>query len=169
MDTEFTSLDPSTGQILSIGIVKLGGEELYLELEYEGAVDPWVSKNIMPMLTGKKVNAADAKKLIKRFVGNKKPFAVAFVDNYDNLYFVKMFGVGKLPFNWMTIDFTSILFANGINPTKFLASESDAKVLYRSLGIDLAKYTSHYALDDARLLRDAWVAVTSIHANDNNS
>ena len=159
IDTEFTSLDPSTGQILSIGIVKLSGEELYLELEYEGAVDPWVSKNIMPTLTGVKVGLAEAKKLVKKFVGSKKPFAVAFVDNYDNLYFVKMFGVGKLPFNWMTIDFTSILFANGINPTKFLASESEAKALYRGLGIDLQKYKAHYALDDARLLRDAWLAV----------
>ena len=72
-----------------------------------------------------------------------------------------MFGVGKLPFNWMTIDFTSILFANGINPTKFLASESESRVLYRSLGIDLLKYKAHYALDDARLLRDAWLAVVN--------
>jgi DNA polymerase III epsilon subunit-like protein len=88
-------------------------------------------------------------------------FAITYVDNYDALYNVKLFGSNDaLPFKWMTIDFASILFANGIDPTKFQASESSAKSYYRSLGIDLTKYRQHHALDDARLLRDVWIAVT---------
>jgi hypothetical protein len=39
-DSEFSSLDPYEGEILSIGMVKPNGQELYLELEYEGEVDP---------------------------------------------------------------------------------------------------------------------------------
>ena len=112
------------------------------------------------MLTSAKLSREEAKHQIKKFLGRKNPFAVAYVDNYDSLYFVKLFGVGKLPFKWMTIDFSSILFAHGIDPTKMLATESDAKQLYRSLGIDLAQYTAHHALDDARLLKDAWTALT---------
>ncbi len=160
IDTEFTSLDPSVGEILSIGIVKPTGESLYIELAYEGPVDPWVRRHILPMLTAPKVSKDEAKQQIKKFLGRKNPFAIAYVDNYDSLYMVKLFGVGRLPFRWMTIDFSSILFAHGIDPTKMLASESDAKQLYRSLGIDLTQYTAHYALDDARLLKDAWVALT---------
>lgn len=161
IDTEFTSLDPATGEILSLAIVKLSGEELYLELESSAPVDPWVARHIVPTLTGPKVSLQQAKLRIKKFIGRKMPFAIAYVDNYDSLYFVKLFGVGKLPFKWMTIDFSSILFAHGIDPTKMLASESAAKTFYRSLGIDLTKYQAHHALDDARLLRDVWTRIVA--------
>ena len=93
-------------------------------------------------------------------MGRTNPFAIAYVYNYDALYIVKIFGEGsKIPFKWMTIDFASILFANGINPTKFLATESGAKTFYKS--IDIEKYQQHHALHDARLLRDVWVKITS--------
>ena len=157
IDTEFTSLNPSLGEILSLAIIKLSGEQLYIELEYEGAVDPWVKKHILPTLNEPKVTSAEAVKKIRRFLGKKMPFAVAYVDNYDSLYFVKMFGAGKLPFKWMTIDFSSILFAGGIDPTGLLATESAAKTFYKSVGIDPTKYKQHYALDDARMLRDVWL------------
>ncbi len=159
IDTEFTSLEPATGQILSLAMIKLTGEELYLELEYDGVVDPWVKRHILPTLTNPKVTVHEACRQIRDFLGPKMPFAVAYVDNYDSLYFVKMFGAGKLPFKWMTIDFSSILFANGINPTKLLATESGAKTFYKSLGIDVTKYQQHYALDDARMIRDVWLAI----------
>lgn len=160
IDTEFTSLDPVVGEILSIAIIKLTGEELYIELETDAVPSNWVKRNILPMLTQPKLDQEETKKAIRKFLGRKDPFAIAFVDNYDSLYAVKLFGEGKLPFKWMTIDFTSILFANGINPTKLLATESDAKKFYTSLGIDLTKYKQHHALDDARLLRDVWLRVT---------
>lgn len=161
IDTEFTSLDPRVGEILSIGIVKLSGEELYLEIESDAAPSTWVQKHILASLDGPKLPPAEAVKQIRKFLGRKKPFAIAYVDNYDALYTVKLFGEGdKLPFKWLTIDFASILFASGINPTKMLATESDAKTFYRSLGIDLDAYRQHHALDDARLLRDVWLKIT---------
>lgn len=161
IDTEFTSLDPSVGEILSIGIVKLSGEELYLELETKAKPSAWVQKHILPTLTQPKLSKDQAVRQVRKFLGRKKPFAVAYVDNYDALYAVKLFGEGeKMPFKWMTIDFASILFANGINPTKMLATESGAKTFYRSLGINLEKYQQHHALDDAKLLRDVWLKIT---------
>lgn len=50
LDTEFSSLDPYKGEILSIALVKLEGDELYLELKYKGPIDPWVKKHIIPTL-----------------------------------------------------------------------------------------------------------------------
>ena len=77
LDTEFSSLDPYKGEILSIGLVKLSGEELYLELEHNGPVDLWVAENIIPDLKGQKISRKEALKKIKKFIGNQKPYIVA--------------------------------------------------------------------------------------------
>ena len=78
--------------------IKLNGEELYLELDYSGAVDPWVKRHILPTLTAPKVTVKEACRQIRDFLGPKMPFPVAYVDNYDSLYFLKMFGACKLTF-----------------------------------------------------------------------
>ena len=39
LDTEFSTLDPYNGEILSIGLVKMNGEELYVELKHRGLDD----------------------------------------------------------------------------------------------------------------------------------
>ena len=156
IDTEFTSLDPYKGELLSIGLVKLTGEELYIELECDAEPTEWVAKHIVPTLKETKVSRAQAMELVRVFLDNKMPFMVGFVDNYDVIYMTKLFGEGKLPFRWMTIDFASILFAAGVNPVKFQADEKGAVYFYKKLGIDLNKYRQHHALDDAKLLRDVW-------------
>ncbi len=161
IDTEFTSLDPYKGEILSIGIIKLNGEELYIELVCEAESDDWVKKHILPTLKEPKFSREDAVTQIRAFLGESHPFAVGFVDNYDVIYLTKIFGFGKLPFKWMTIDFASILFAIGVNPVKFMSDKTSAKVFYKKLGIDLKKYRHHHALDDAKLLRDVWLKITA--------
>jgi len=160
IDTEFTDLDPDKGQLLSIGIVKLTGEEFYIELKQNSTSSKWVEKNILPMLKEPKFSREDAAAQIREFLGVSMPFAVAFVDNYDVIYLTKLFGAGKLPFRWVSIDFASILFAIGVNPVKFLADQSGAISFYKKLGIDFKKYRQHHALDDAKLLRDVWMKVT---------
>ncbi|MFT4532381.1 MAG: DNA polymerase III epsilon subunit-like protein [Candidatus Saccharimonadales bacterium] len=161
IDTEFTDLDPYTGEILSIGIAKLSGEELYLELECDAKPTEWVTKNIIPTLKEPKVSRDEAIVLITEFLDDAQPFAVGFVDNYDAIYMTKIFGAGQLPFRWVTIDFASILFAIGINPVKFLQDQSGARSFYKKLGIDMNKYRQHHALDDARLLREAWMKISA--------
>jgi DNA polymerase III epsilon subunit-like protein len=161
IDTEFSDLDPYKGEILSIGIVKISGEELYLELDYEGESSDWVSKHILPTLKEVKVSREVADKTIREFIGDSLPFAVGFVDNYDVIYLTKIFGHGKLPFKWVTIDFASILFAIGVNPVKFQPDSSGARSFYKKLGIDMKNYRQHHALDDAKLLRDVWMKVVS--------
>ena len=165
IDTEFSDLDPYTGELLSIAIVKLSGEELYLELDYEGPCTEWVKKHIVPTLKATKISKQRAIELIQAFLGDSLPYAVAFVDNYDVIYLTKLFGAGNLPFRWMTIDFASVLFVLGVNPVKFLAGEKGAVSFYKKLGIKIGKYKQHYALDDARLLRDVWQKMSSASQN----
>lgn len=160
LDTEFSDLDPYKGELLSVGMVKLNGEELYVELEYDGEVSPWVKRNLLKTLKGPKFARRQAAAQIKDFLGTSEPFAVGFVDNYDVIYLTKLFGAGKLPFKWMTIDFASILFVAGINPVKFQLDGTGAKDFYKSLGIDIKKFRHHHALDDARLLREVWLKLT---------
>jgi len=157
IDTEFTDLDPYKGELLSIGIVKLNGDELYLELECDAKSTPWVKKHILPSLDGPKFDREDAAVQIREFLGDTQPFAVGFVDNYDVIYLTKIFGAGELPFRWTTVDFASVLFAVGINPVKFLGDQSGSRAFYKKLGINYKNYREHHALDDAKLLRDVWV------------
>ncbi len=156
VDTEFTDLDPYKGEILSVGMVKLNGQQFYVEIEYEGDMHPWVKTNIIPTLTQEKVSREEAKKQIAEFVGPDKPYLVAFVPQYDMLYMVKLFGRENLPFNWMPIDFAAMLFAQGEDPTILRAARRD--VLLTQLGYHPDDYRTHYALDDARALRDVWDA-----------
>jgi len=161
IDTEFTDLDPYKGEVLSIGIVKLNGDELYIELDQKAEPTEWVKKHIIPTLNNPKLTMDKACEQMCEFLGDSMPFAVCFVDNYDVIYLTKLFGAGKLPFRWMTIDFASILFAIGVNPVKYQLDSSGAKAFYRKLGIDMKKYRQHHALDDAKLLRDVWLKVVS--------
>lgn len=157
-DTEFTSLDPHRGEILSFGAVKLTGEELYVELEHEGLfVEEWPREHVLPRLTAEKLSRLDAVAVIQDFIGTTKPTAVAFVDNYDNLYTTKLFTKEKLPFDWLTIDFASILFSIGYDPRVFLQDSIGSTEFYMQLGINPKEFAYHHALGDARLLREVWM------------
>lgn len=155
LDTEFSSLDPYKGEILSIGLIKLTGEELYLELKYDGPFDPWVKKHITPNLNSPKVSRNDAMKKIKKFVGKDKPFFVSYVNQYDAIYLYKLFNKLKCPFFWLPIDFASILFGMGIDPEAYFTK--DKKNFFKEIGVDASIYREHNALDDARLLREVYL------------
>jgi DNA polymerase III epsilon subunit-like protein len=152
-DTEFSTLDPYKGEILSVGLVKLNGEELYLELEYDGEVSEWVKENILPTLNQPKISREEAIKKIKEFVGDNSPYMVAYVNQFDAIYTYKLFGTGNEPFYWLPIDFASILFAHNCNP-------ADLHGICKKLGIDYEKYHIHCSIDDARLLRDVYIKFT---------
>lgn len=154
-DTEFSSLDPYKGEILSVGMVDFKGNELYLELEYDGEVDPWVKENILSTLNQKKVSRSLAVRKMKKFIGKNSPYMVAYVNQYDTLYAYKLFGQGKCPFFWLPIDFASILFGMGIDPEAYFPN--DKKNFFEKIGIDASKYHMHNALDDAKLLREVYL------------
>jgi hypothetical protein len=85
-DTEFSSLDPYRGELLSAGFVKPTGEELYLEFEFNGEADDWVKKNILPTLIQPKISRTDATQKIFEFIGPGKPYLVAYVNFFDAVY-----------------------------------------------------------------------------------
>src|SRR3990167_10398398 len=104
VDTEFSSLDPYKGELLSVGLVKLTGEELYLELRHNGEVDAWVKENILPTLIAKKVSRYQATLQIQEFVGSARPFMVSYVNQFDAIYLYKLIGTKDCPFFWLPID-----------------------------------------------------------------
>lgn len=159
-DTEFSSLDLDRGEILSLAFVKLNGEELYLELDFKGEVDKWPKENILPGLNKEKVAPKEAVKKIEEFIGNDKPYLMAYVNQFDMAYFYKIFGLDNFNerFNWIPIDFASILFAMNISPEILVEREAG---FFDKMGIDLTKYHQHNALDDARILREVYLYLSS--------
>lgn len=154
LDTEFSSLDPYKGEILSIGLVKENGDELYLELDYKDKVEQWVKENIIPHLKERKVSRKEARRKIKDFVGKDKPVAMAYVNQFDTLYIYKLFTTQDCPFFWMPLDFASILYALGYNPLDYYEKQKD---FVKKFEIDPTKFVQHNALDDARLLRETYL------------
>lgn len=152
-DSEFTSLNPYEGEILSIGMVKENGDEFYIELECDAEPSDWVKENILQTLTGEKVSRQEAKRRIVDFVGADEPIMVAYVNQYDTIYFYKLFDGPETPFYWMPIDLASILFAEGYDPEDCVGSGS----IYKDLGIDIENYQAHHALDDAKLVRETYL------------
>ncbi len=156
LDTEFSSLDPYSGEIISIGLVKPDGVELYLELEYDVEVSDWVKANVLPLFTGPRVSRAEAVRRVNEFVGDTKPLAVSYVNQYDTVYLYKLFGVDGHPFFWQTIDIAAMCFAVGLDP-----GSPGRPEFARRLGIDTSRFKEHHALDDARLLREIYLRLTA--------
>jgi hypothetical protein len=154
MDGEFATLTPDGVDLISIGLVKPNGEELYLEIEFDGEIDSWVRKNVMPYMKGKKISKEEAVKRIKEFVGKDKPSLIAYVNQFDWMGICRLFDaknpkeiVENVPFHWVPIDFASIMFERGIEP-----GTSPVK-LAKKIGINVTDLKMHNALDDARLLK----------------
>lgn len=154
MDGEFAQLKPDGIDLLSIGLVKSSGEELYLELEFNGKIDPWVVNRVVPYLSGEKVSREVAARKIKSFIGNSKPYLIAYVNQFDWMGICKLFNANspkeiseKVPFHWAPIDFSSMLFERGIEP-----GFPPTKVA-RDYNIDISDIQEHNALDDAKLLK----------------
>ena len=153
LDTEFTDLNAKTGELLSIGLIKYTGEELYLELEYKGTVHPWVEEKVIPYLNKEKITKEIACEKIRTFIGDSQPYLMAYVNQFDAIFWYELFGSTKEhPAYWIPIDFASILFGLGYSPNSMGKHE-----FFKSLNIDKEKYTEHNALADARLLRDTYI------------
>lgn len=168
-DTEFSSLDPYKGELLSIGMVKMNGEELYLEVEHSGRVSDWVKENVLPQLKGPKISRKAAAKRIREFAGEGMPYLMAYVQSFDALYLYKLFEVDDsknnktLPFNWIPIDFSSVLFAYGYDPEEMVTAKREK--FCKKLGMKTSKYREHHALDDAKFLRDVYVHLVKSEKN----
>jgi len=153
-DTEFTHLDMRVGELLSIGMIKPTGEELYIELDYKGDEHPWVKDKVLPYLSGDKISHKEAQKELSDFVGPNRPHLLAYVNQFDSLFWYDLFEDPKRhPAHWIPIDFASILFANGFDPESMRHDS-----FFEKLGIDRSTFNHHNALDDAKLLKMTYEA-----------
>lgn len=156
LDTEFSSNDPYTSETLSLGLIKMSGEELYLEIDQKNEVSEWVQENILPTLTQEKVSREKAIKKIIDFVGRDTPYVISNVYLYDIVDLHKLFGsksIKDLPFHWLPLDIASMFFALGKDPY----SLKDKNFL-KEIGIDTDKFKhTHNALEDARLLKEVYL------------
>lgn len=160
LDTEFSTDDPDTSELLSIGMVKMSGQEIYLELDHQGEVSDWVRKKVVPFLKGNVVSKEEAIRKIRNFVDGEELYPMAFVNVYDMVYLYRLFGAtDKAPFKWPPLDFASILFANRIDPESYYRDEKNN--FFDEIGIDADKFDEHNALDDAKLMREVYLKLTS--------
>lgn len=159
-DTEFSDLDAESGKLLSIGMVKMDGEELYLEIEYDGEPSDWVKENVIPFLNSEKVSEEEARDRIRSFLGDASPYLLSYVNQFDAIFWYKLFGARTHPAAKIPIDFSSMLFTLGFNPGSL--SNDD---FLDDLGVDPGKYQKHNALDDARLLKEVYVKFFKRYGN----
>lgn len=155
LDAEFTSLDPYTGELLSVALVRPTGEECYVEIGYDPTlVDPWVSQHILPLLEGNPVSPETARATIRTFLGDTLPYPVSYVTPFDTVFLHKLFGASEWPMSRYPIDFAAMLFMAGLSPANLLEND---RSLSKALGVESSdSHRMHHALNDARLLRDAY-------------
>lgn len=152
-DTEFTTLDAKVGELMSIGLVKYTGEELYLELDYKSEPHPWVTEHVLPYLTGEKVSYEEARQRLRVFLGEGKPYLMAYVNQFDAIYWYRLFDSPQdHPAFWIPLDFASILFAHGFDPGS-MGKDS----FFKEIGVANDEYKQHNALQDALLLRQSYL------------
>lgn len=109
---------------------------------------------MLPFLTEEKVTKEEACRQIQEFVGKSKPFLVADVNQFDWIGICGLFGIWKIPFHYIPIDFASILFHKGIDP------DINREKLAEELGYDISNFKKHHALHDAKMLKSLYDGLT---------
>lgn len=104
-DTEFIE-DGKTIDLISIGLVAEDGRELYLENSEcnLSRASPWVQENVLPHLTGDRVDRVAMGTAIRNFVDPErfgKPQFWAYYAHYDWVALCQLFGtMMDLPEGW---------------------------------------------------------------------
>jgi hypothetical protein len=82
LDTEYNGCG---GVLLSLALISEEGEELYLTLDWEGPLDPWVERNVVPYLdtvpdtlVSPRLNRIDAARTVAHYLaGDPEPLIIA--------------------------------------------------------------------------------------------
>ncbi len=157
-DTEFTGLT-SDPRLMSIGMVSVDGQELYIELT-DGWTDamcsPWVRVNVMPMLgKGEQLTRREAGQRIDAWLALQGADTCLIADSdYDTTLLAQLmdeYGVARSRYQIELLAFV------GKNQAKRL------EVMKRQY-FESQPSNQHHALHDARAFCAAWNSVFS--AND---
>lgn len=158
MDGEFTKLKTTGIDFLSIALITESGKELYLEIKQNlEHADKWVIDNVCNHLTQEKVTEPQAREAIRVFLEENnlyfdddflsKPVIVADVNQFDWNGLCTLFGLWNVPFFYIPIDFSTILF------TKSIDIDVSREKLAESMGVDITDFKKHHALHDARIMK----------------
>ena len=157
-DGEFTKLTTTGVRFLSMAFITEEGKELYLEISQPvEEVDPWVKENVIPYLNGTPISEEEAKEQIQKFISENyddKPVIVADVNQFDWNGLCHLFGTWDIPFFYIPIDFSTILFTKGID------IDVDREELAKEYGIDVSGFKKHNALSDTRVLFKCYQKLT---------
>jgi hypothetical protein len=141
-DTEFME-DGETIELLSIGMVREDGVQLYAEADWadHSHANDWVRANVLPHLQGDKalMERTQMRQAILRFVGPNPEFW-AWYASYDWVVLCQLFGrMADLPSTWPQY----------VNDLRQYVEHVD-----RAIRLPLqAQETVHHALTDARWVR----------------
>jgi hypothetical protein len=139
LDTEFNGWG---GALLSLALVPEDGEELYVTLAFDGALEPWVKRHVMPYLDmvpdplrGPRMSRIDAAHTLAHYLaGDPEPLIVAdWPEDIAQLSMLLLLGSGDI------VDVPSLEFRFQRLPGFSTAANSKVP---------------HNALHDARALRD---------------
>lgn len=148
-DTEFVD-DGKTIELLSIGLVREDGRELYREsgdFNFRRPVDPWMVKNVYPHLAGEKYSRAEIARDILNFAGKSPEFWADYAA-YDWVVLCQLYGrMVDVPDGWpwycMDVQQLQHQFDDAyVQPPDFVGQQ-------------------HHALDDARHCRRLWTYLTT--------
>jgi hypothetical protein len=139
LDTEYNGWG---GALLSLALVPDDGEELYLTLDWSGALEPWVERNVIPYLdtvpetlVSPRLTRADAARLLAHHLaGDPEPLIVAdWPEDIAQFNMLLLNGPGTM------VEVPSLTFR--FLPLSGFSTAANSKV-------------PHNALHDARALRD---------------
>jgi hypothetical protein len=139
LDTEYNGWG---GALLSLALVPDDGEELYLTLDWNGTLEPWVEKNVIPYLdtvshtlVSPRLSRADAARLLAHYLaGDSEPLIVAdWPEDIAQFNMLLLNGAGTM------IEVPSLTFR--FLPLSGFSTAANSNV-------------PHNALHDARALRD---------------
>lgn len=155
MDGEFTKLTTTGVKLLSLALITEDNKELYLEIEQNTKdIDLWVLENVIPYMNGVKISEEKAKEKIINFIkenyGEEKPVLVADVNQFDWNAICHLFGVWSIPFFYIPIDFSTILY------TKNIDIDVDRIQLAKNLNINVEGFKQHNSLTDTKILKMCW-------------
>lgn len=164
-DTEFIE-DGKTIDLISIGIVRADGRELYLE-SAEAALEranPWVVENVLPHLgpVEARVSRAAMRRALLEFTAAEREAAQWLLEGDAVVQFVGYYA----DYDWVAL---CQLFGCMIDlPVGWRQFSLDLRQLSFHMGIDIQQPAGahHHALEDARWIRRAWQAVEYVHLNE---
>lgn len=139
LDTEYNGWG---GSLLSLALVPDDGEELYLTLDWDGALEPWVEKHVLPYLdtvadslVSPRLSREDAARMVAHYLaGDPEPTIVAdWPEDIAQLCNLIVVGAG------MMAEVPALRFE--FMPLSGFSTAGNSKV-------------PHNALHDARALRD---------------